>query len=414
MVKFYSFIEGKSYLKKDIPISFIENGAFSINKNGTLKLQVCGLANIQGKNYFFFPKGYNDQSSSSQKKETAKLLFHSILKYKNTVTLSEDELDWLGKDSNDSSYLNLVDWLISDYLSYGFFFESLKSQDVNGKGKINWSKTIKTKLPFVEKNRFHYLEVLTAKNENNSNNLITQIHKKVVYECLEKYGWLYSIPNSTMHIELPLSVEEQVLLLQKRLRDTYAGHDIKLLTSLIQYLQSVKGSIHDYSLVTPYFYNIWEEMLQHSFQHDPFLQNHVPKPYWVVDSNKMYTRQIPDILVKIEDGLVILDAKYYSTSTGELSRFPGWESIVKQLYYSKSLEDKYKNIKNIFVLPDTIRCNSGFKKIGYTSVEGKESDFGYVFAFGIDIDLVLKNYTRHTYLTNIFFEIIALADLKEF
>ena len=96
----------------------------------------------------------------------------------------------------------------------------------------------------------------------------------------------------------------------------------------------------------------------------------MPKPYWLINEIKHSTDQIPDILIEKENELIIIDAKYYSTYTGSVNKYPGWESIVKQLYYNLSLKDEYDIIKNIFCMPESML--EDFKYIGKTSVEGQE------------------------------------------
>ncbi|MEX2959637.1 LlaJI family restriction endonuclease, partial [Staphylococcus pasteuri] len=103
--------------------------------------------------------------------------------------------------------------------------------------------------------------------------------------------------------------------------------------------------------------------------------------------------QIPDILIEKENELIIIDAKYYSTYTGSVNKYPGWESIVKQLYYNLSLKDEYDIIKNIFCMPESML--EDFKYIGKTSVEGQEKQFGYVDAFSLDLNLVISSYINN-------------------
>lgn len=71
------------------------------------------------------------------------------------------------------------------------------------------------------------------------------------------------------------------------------------------------------------------------------------------------------------------------------------------MYYRLSLSKEFDSIKNIFLLPKSL--NKEIKYIGRTSVENYEDDFDYVYAFVIDIKLVIKSYLKRkslVYLLN--------------
>lgn len=401
MIKFFSFVEGQKYIIKNIPQKFIQNNYFAKNLDGTYTVKVCGISHYKDSNYFFFPKGYDVKYQSSQKHETAKMLFQTLLKYKNSIILNEEESEWLGDENKDANFLDLVDWLIRDFQKNGLYVETEQKMELNGNGRIDWSRSIKQRLPFINQEQYIYLDMVTRKNKIDNNTIISLIHKKVIIDCIRNFSWLYDIYDSGEEIEMPISKEQQVIILKKKLQEIFVGHDIKLISSLIAYLETTKGKNLDFNLVTPYFYMVWEEMLQFTFHHDESLQGLVPKPYWQIKDEKQYTRQIPDILFEIKDELVIIDAKYYSISKGETAKYPGWESIVKQMYYKLSFNHIYQTIKNIFIMPQSIKHKSKSAYIGKTSVEGKEYEFGYIYAYSVDIDTVLKSYISSYYLDDI-------------
>lgn len=404
--KFVQFVEGQRYINRNIPAKFIKDNYFTKNTDGTYTAKVCGLANLEDIHYFFFPKGYNDKLAPSMKKETAKLLFQTLMKYKSEITLSDDEADWLGTENKEINILNTIDWLIRDYQANGLYIETQQTLDINGKGRIDWNRTIKQQLPYIYGSDLVYLDVITGRSQLNINDIITQIHREIINKCLKHFGWLYNIPYSGEINNFVGSREMKITILKQKLKGIFVAHDIKLIGSMITYLENSKAKISDFSMVTPYFYTVWEKMLQHGFRHDDSLQKYVPRPYWYFQNKKSYTRQIPDILVEYKNELIIMDAKYYTVSTKNISKLPGWESIVKQMYYNLSLDGVYEDTQNIFIMPESLNDTNGIKYIGYTSVEGKEQDFKHVFVFSIDIDKVLRSYTTGSYLDNLFSNII--------
>ena len=214
-----------------------------------------------------------------------------------------------------------------------------------------------------------------------------------------------------------------MIFLKRKLNEVNAGRDIILLQNLITYLTRKESDSEHLTLATPYFYSIYEKILQEQFGHDRQLNKLVPKPYWILsgDSNKKYSRQIPDILIKTNNNdLVILDAKYYSVTEinedseildASISRFPGWEAVVKQLYYNGSMEGIYNNIENIFIMPENI--SNKFRYIGYTGVANREDQFGIVLAYSINIKKILVDYLSNEKNLSLITDIISDAKIRK-
>ena len=399
------FVEGEIYDKSCVPKSFIEKEYFKEIPKETDKcvLKVCGIVSIDPKDYIFFPKAYNINQDDKKLRNTGGVLFQALLKYKDSVRLLDEESDWLGNKNNDIKHLNLIQWLLNDYIQNGLYKVSERLVEENGKGRIEWTRTIKTKLPFIIGNQFSYLNLVTSKNNITSDHIISNIHEKIILECIRDFGWLFGLNDTGKFIDVNIDKSQQIVVLKKKLKETFTGREIRLLQQLIAYIEKSFGEKSDFVMVTPYFYAIWEEMLKCQLGHDERLSNLMAKPYWKIGDEKSYTRQIPDILIENNRDLIILDAKYYSTIDNipmfedediKREKLPGWGSVVKQLYYNLSLKDKgYENIKNIFLLPKSLE-NEEFEYIGYTSVDGKEEEFSYVLAFWMDIDVVLQDYVR--------------------
>lgn len=389
------YVEGKSYKINQIPESLMMKGYFSEMPNETYLLKVCGVARINDQNYLFFPKAYDENKSRAQLNQTGRRLFNALLKYKETIRLSEEEVSWLGDKNKSIQFLNCIKWLINDYTVKGLFKVNEKIVEENGKGRIEWSKTIKTKQPHVIENQFSYLNLTTSKNNSHSDHIISRIHENVILQCIKAFGWLFGIPYEGNIRDIEVGEEQQIILLKKKLRETFTARETRVLEHLISFLEKRISQAPDLILVTPYFHTVWEEMLKQQLGHDETLTALVPRPYWNIGGEKKYTRQIPDILIPYNHDLVIIDAKYYS-SVEDYGNFPGWESVVKQMYYNLSLKDKgFHGIRNIFIMPQSLPDGQIFSYIGFTGVEGKEADLGNVTAFSIDIDVVLRDYVTN-------------------
>lgn len=405
MNNFKFFVEGDEYEKDVVHSQLIELQFFQKMKNNKFKLKVCGLSKLDNNILVFFPKGYNVNIPEESNIKNAKTLFQVIRKYKDTIRLTEDEYDWLGKENELINNIAIVDWLIDDFKRNGFYIEKIEKRNINQGSRIDWSRTIKNQVPFIKDEQLIYLDVITKKNHINANDVITIIHQMILRECEKQYGWLFSFDYQIDPIEIPFDTETQIMILEKKLDETYTNRHIKLIKFMIAFIKNSNNSEDVYNLVTPYFYSIWEVILKVIFKHDENIQDKFPKPYWQLpNENVKNSVQIPDILIEKNSELVIIDAKYYAISSGNVSKFPGWESIVKQLYYNLSVEHIYDDIQNIFIMPKSLEKN--YEYIGKASVKEKESNFGFVYAYAIDIELVMNAYLVNNYLEDVLNSII--------
>jgi len=398
------FIEGEVYCETQVPKSLLEKNYFNtikINLEVTkYKARICGIINLENKFYLFLPKGYKDRDFTDYK-NFAKLLFECLINYKNEVLLEDYEYDWLGKETNTSQFINLVEWLINDFKANGIYKSEDKIIKKNQKGKINWQKSIQKYTPYIQNDELIQLDLISEKSVINNDELISIIHNNIMYECEKVFGWLFTFEGNFNHQYIEIDKNIQIKLLQKELEKNFIDRNIELLKRLITYLEIYRDNNFEFVLATPYFYTVWEEMLRVTFEEDKILFDKVPKPYWEFNGKVRKLDQIPDILKQKKENLFIIDAKYYLINKNDISSLPGWSSIVKQMYYRLSLSKEFDSIKNIFLLPKSL--NKEIKYIGRTSVENYEDDFDYVYAFVIDIKLVIKSYLKRkslVYLLN--------------
>lgn len=385
------FVEGSVLPSKKLPESFLKADYVNTKGDGNIIIKVCGLINFNNTLYIFMPKGYDINGLSKDDKiKSIKLLYEILLNHNLSNPLRDEEIEWNGKQIKNQNYVKTVTWLINDYQEKGYYQNKEIKIETNGKGKILWNKTFRQKMPYIINKDVLYLDMYTKRNEQKFDDIIRLIHKNVIKNCIREIGLLHNLNLINETTELPYSIDQQIIMLHKRLNTVYTDREINLLKQLINYLELKHSGKSNFTLVTPYFYNVWELMLRKLLNHEEELQDLVPKPYWEFNGIKNYTNQIPDILITHGDSLVIIDAKYYSIGSGQVKKFPGWQSIVKQLYYNLSLKDHYKKTYNIFIFPKIV--SNKFEYIGKTSVEGLEKEYGYIYAYAIDINDVFEYY----------------------
>lgn len=397
---FKLFVEGTIVSSKNIPESFLKSGYVDSKGDGNVIIRVCGLINFNNTMYIFMPKGYDlDFFTKNRQNKDTKLLYEILLNHNLSNPLEDEEIEWNGKQIKNQNYVKTVTWLINDFQEKGYYKNEGEKIEKNGKGRVLWNKTLRQTMPYIINNEVLYLDVYTKRNEQNLSDIIRIIHKNIIQSCINEVGVLYNLQPAHEIIELPHSVNEQIIILHKKLNTVFKDREIHLLKQMINYLELKHSGKSHFTLVTPYFYNIWELMLKQLFMHEEELQNLVPKPYWEIDGEKNYTNQIPDILITKNDTLIIIDAKYYSIQSGQVKKYPGWQSIVKQLYYNLSLKNNFNETYNLFVFPKIVPGT--FEYIGKTSVEGLEQQYGYIYAYAIDIFKVFESYKNNESMENI-------------
>ena len=67
-------------------------------------------------------------------------------------------------------------YLIKDFFERGYYKERDTYRQIAKRGKIDWSRTIKTQKPLLQDNEAYYLNFVVKKNTINEDELITIVH----------------------------------------------------------------------------------------------------------------------------------------------------------------------------------------------------------------------------------------------
>ena len=144
---------------------------------------------IQRKDDYYevnFPLGYH-------RSEDEKGLRKDILSLINVLAKNTDKKEseiyvGLNQDVPVQAYL----YLIKDFFERGYYKQRDTYRQVAKRGKIDWSRTIKTQKPLLQDNEAYYLDFVVKKNTINEDELITLVHKYCVYDSFDKFGWLFT------------------------------------------------------------------------------------------------------------------------------------------------------------------------------------------------------------------------------
>ncbi|MFC0189451.1 LlaJI family restriction endonuclease [Fictibacillus aquaticus] len=407
---FFIEYEWRSINGTQIPSVFYERGFCEKSNSGSVKFKVVGILEHDGEFFIIFPKGMYIPSHDKEKVLTTQLLLKTLNKYSSTNILGAEELTWMGS-ANSSKLFQTANWIIEDFKQNGLIHTNKRKEQQNGNGRIEWSKSIKQKSPIIINKKFYYLDVITSKNDIVSDQELTIMHSIVLTMVKDSYGWLFDFDYQHDFPNNNYSLKYMLYILNKSLRNTNIDRETRLFKHLITFLNRKVNANLMNVFVTAHFANIWEAACADFIGNMRSLHSLVPNPYWIFEDNKQLTAQIPDILFSKGDSIFIFDAKYYRIKEG-IDKLPGWGEIVKQLFYGLSLSKQEIKIYNTFLFPSSY--TSGIKYLGFASVKNKESEFGLVLAFGLDVSIVLKYYNsknkiiRNQVVENLFSEIIKI------
>jgi hypothetical protein len=356
---------------------FLQKGILQKKENNMFKFSFVGIF-VNPKTgvdlSIILPK-YLDNTilaNENQCQDYTRLLIRLFRKYakKSLNDSYMDQLDVL----SENTFFNLIaiiDYLISDYLEYGLYSNDQECYELNGNGTINWEKTIEEKFTVISNRRPIYLDLVTRAEENDENDYIRQIHQNIIYECfslLEQFSFLEIFEYPSLYITKAKSIIEdvnhQLTSIDLELRNVFSDRKIMLLKAMQYFLKQNMPLTSSETIFfgTKSFHVIWETISSEIFQNQyNEYKECIPKPIWTSNTTASFGKtMIPDIIRRLDQSLIIFDAKYYKlpfNDTGSLlSGHPGVEDVNKQYLYELALRQCDRNIDvmhyyNIFLLP---------------------------------------------------------------
>ncbi len=346
--------------KLDLKIRKIlrEHGA---TKTGNIeRVHFCGIIVNNNEVTIFAPR--NSLSTNPEPVYTAALILNTLNKYNSSsIPGSNDDLDDQDEQEGIDTLTKII-WLLNDYTKYGLYTTSLKSREVNT-GKTNWNRTINKETPFPGANGTPtYLRLHSERIKYGEQSLISLIHAEVIRELDLSFCWTITGGSKTrISPELDfvnpcyLNLEQKLHALKKELSITFKDRETQLLLALIGYLESNQSKDKGKFIIgSKTFHNVWESMLRSTLPQVINVNSELPKPalhFQHGGKPALAKGMLTDIVIKNENTLSIIDAKYYKGETPTDS--PGWSDIVKQFFYEKALSKIYptQSILNWFAFP---------------------------------------------------------------
>lgn len=364
--------------------------------------------------HLHYPESY-DLSAAEDKKAFRR----DVIRIIRTVSLAKSRSPISSSDDNGSAQSEQFPllshlWLIRDYLSNGYYRNSEKLYRANGKGKVNWKKTLETQ-PIVSNGNIIY-DRLVVEVRNECDGSLTEAHKWCVFDSARKIGWLFGINEKSVFVPraADAAIRNYIRAIKAELLRTFDDSKKMRLTHMLKVLTGVDDSDRTREIVygVDKYHYVYERMLDHLFSNVADITKYNPNAQWYLKKNAfaptVASSLRPDTIRLMPLGenvsgtekiAYVLDAKLYRFGvTGDESDLPATSSIQKQITYGDNIICNLRKTENIqcvynaFILPynkhnNVLGCTENLEYIGYSEAGWRDDSLSHtrVCAFLIDM-----------------------------
>ncbi len=341
-----------------------------------------------------FPLGYRISDTDRELGKDIMLLLATI---GDTVGHRKSEIKKSGNDCDQLGFpIQAYLTVICDYFERGYYREREVEYCVSKKGKINWSRTIKTQNPVIQDEEIYYLDFVTRKNLVKENQLITLIHEYCVAESFKKIGWLFTSA-SPQQSQIKFHKKLFKAVLNEKLNRTFNDRNKRLFKAMLWIVDNLQDedAPPDYKYGTYRFEYVWEALIDRVYGIKD-KSSYFPKTVWRINGNSYSNASLePDSIMISGKDIYVLDAKYYKYgATRRMCDLPESSSINKQITYGEYAANNIagtNKVYNAFLMPfdsksmnwrtDEIIC------IGEATGDWRGNDRIYEHVQGILIDV---------------------------
>ncbi|MBQ9096203.1 MAG: LlaJI family restriction endonuclease [Akkermansia sp.] len=275
-------------------------------------------------------------------------------------------------DYTKDGYLALLVYIVTDYAHHGLYRDDRQEEQMNGRGRILWNKTIQSTYPFIQDKRPYYMDLVVRHTVDDHDNFFTRLHLSIVnkcYEKLEKLGLiqLLSLPQITEDAAPDDDLGDDHYL-KHRIRsemgcqfDSRRRHILQLMLKYVE-KEAERDTDHPDEMVfgSTAFHAVWEEVCREVFGKDERKQHEIAPPQWIFEGKPWKGPEEslePDIIIKRPNAYWLFDAKYYlpQVNGNTVYGLPGVGDVTKQFLYQQDLQEKkgadIRPIHNAFLMP---------------------------------------------------------------
>ncbi len=378
-----------------------------------------GLRIKNGEIHFHYPESY-DLSDENDKKSFR----YDVVNIIRTISLaksktSSSNLSDSGVHQSEQFAIMSYLWIIRDYLSNGYYRNSEKIYSVNGKGKINWKKTLDTQ-PIISNGNIIYNNVV-VEVRNDCDDVITEAHKWCVFDSVRKIGWLFGLSEKSVFVSKTADsvIKRYIRAIRTELKRTFDDVKKARLNHMLKVLIGVDDSDRTKEIVygVDKYHYVYERMVDYIFSNIDDITKYNPNAKWYLKRNAFEPKDAsalrPDTILldtkqNGEKVAYVLDAKFYRFgTTGKESDLPTTTSIQKQITYGDNIicnlqeKENIKQVYNAFVMPYNKHNNifdykENLEYVGYSEANWRNDKLSHtrICAFLLDTKHLVSTWSH--------------------
>lgn len=360
-----------------------------------------------------FPIGYKLGVTDTEQKNDIQLLIRVLARFSGIKEKLLPQL-FINNPETVNFPIQAYMTILNEYHNRGYYTENERIFSVNGNGPKNWARTIKTQRAYPQDDSFIYLTTVAQESRVDAANYITKINEFCVDEAYKKIGFLFSAKN-VRKPSITFDEKRFIVALKEKLKNENNDKNKVLFSSMIDMVQYVgkKGKNAKFFFGTNDFEYVWEKMIDFNFGEDN-KNDYFPRTSWYLGKNGIHAKSAlePDTIMKNDDKVFILDAKYYRYGDSkDPIELPRSTSINKQITYGeyvatnpkfKGEEGKIPIVYNAFLMPfnkngKAFQTNENMLHIGEARGDWKNSRAPYERVQGIllDVKWMMNRTVRH-------------------
>lgn len=350
-----------------------------------------------------FPVGYNLGKTEAEQKKDIQLLIRVLTRFSG---IKEKMLPHLLANNPGTVNFPIQAYMtvLNEYYSRSYYTENENIFTVKGNGPKHWPRTIKTQKAYPQDDSFIYLTAVAQESRVDVANYITKINEFCVDEAHKKIGFLFSA-DRVRKPSIPFDEKRFIMALKEKLRSENNDKNKALFSGMIDMIQYVgrKGRNARFYFGTNDFEYVWERLIDFNFGEDN-KNFYFPRTSWYLGTEGKHAKSAlePDTIMKEDDKVFILDAKYYHYGDSkDPAELPRSTAINKQITYGEYVvtDPKFKDengrapsVYNVFLMPfnkdgKVFPSKENMLHIGEARGDWKDSGASYERVLGILLDI---------------------------
>lgn len=378
-----------------------------------------GLRIKNGEIHFHYPESY-DLADESDKKSFR----HDVVNIIRTISLAKSKMSTSnlsdsGVHQSEQFAIMSYLWIVRDYLSNGYYRNSEKIYNINGKGKINWKKTLDTQ-PIISNGNV-ICNTVIVEVRNDCDDVITKAHRWCVFDSVKKIGWLFGLNEKSVFVPKTVDsvIKRYISAIRTEMKRTFDDIKKTRLNHMLKVLVGVDDSDRNKEFVygVDKYHYVYERMVDYIFSNIDDMAKYNPNAKWYLKKDAFEPKDAsslrPDTILlhtkpNGEKVAYILDAKFYRFgTTGKEADLPTTTSIQKQITYGDNIicnlqeKENIKSVYNAFVMPYNKQNNIfGYKEnleyIGYSEANWRNDKLSHthICAFLLDTKHLISTWSH--------------------